>query len=165
LHYTGTAALNATVQARDFFWFPPADPRFRRVGKKNFALFAGAADNNSKSDFVQIISKKEQKMAKIFLMLALTVLFASTTQVSQSEEASVARGKTLFNDPALGGSTNPKSCNTCHEDGKGLEKAGAREDLAAMINTCIEQALQGKKLDERTPEMGSLQLYIKSLGK
>jgi hypothetical protein len=57
LHYTGTAALNATVQARDFFWFPPADPRFRRVGKKNFALFAGAADNNSKSDFVQIISK------------------------------------------------------------------------------------------------------------
>lgn len=104
-------------------------------------------------------------MARIFLMLALTVLFASTTQISQSEEASVVRGKTLFNDPALGGSTNPTSCNTCHENGKGLERAGAREDLAAMINTCIEQALQGKKLDERTPEMGSLQLYIRSLGK
>ena len=57
------------------------------------------------------------------------------------------------------------SCNTCHQDGKGLEKAGTRADLAAMINTCIVQALQGKKLDEHSPEMESLLLYIRSLGK
>jgi cytochrome c peroxidase len=104
-------------------------------------------------------------MAKNFLMLALVVLLAAAAHTSPAAEASAGQGKTLFNDPTLGGSTNPTSCNTCHQDGKGLEKAGVREDLAAMINNCIAQALQGKKLDENSPEMKSLLLYIKSLGK
>ena len=104
-------------------------------------------------------------MAKNFLMLALLVLLGSALQTSLAAEASITQGKKLFNDPALGGTLNPQSCNSCHQDGKGLEKAGARKDLAAMINTCIAQALQGEKLDEHSPEMESLVLYIRSLGK
>lgn len=104
-------------------------------------------------------------MAKNFLMLALLVLLGSAVQTSLAAEASIGQGKKLFNDPALGGTLNPTSCNSCHQNGKGLEKAAARKDLAAMINTCIEQALQGEKLDEHSPEMESLVLYIRSLGK
>lgn len=104
-------------------------------------------------------------MAKKLLMLALVALLGAAAQTSLAAEASIAQGKKLFNDPTLGGTLNPTSCNSCHRDGKGLEKAGARKDLAAMINTCIEQSLQGEKLDEHSPEMESLLLYIRSLGK
>lgn len=104
-------------------------------------------------------------MAKNFLVLVFLALLVAPAHPSLAAEASAAQGKALFNDPALGGSTNPSSCNTCHQDGKGLEKAGTRADLAAMINTCIVQALQGKKLDDHSPEMESLLLYIRSLGK
>lgn len=104
-------------------------------------------------------------MAKNFLMLALLVLLGSAAQTSLAAEASLTQGKKLFNDHALGDALNPTSCNSCHPGGKGLEKAGARKDLAAMINTCIEQALQGKKLDEHSQEMESLVLYIRSLEK
>jgi predicted RNase H-like HicB family nuclease len=41
----------------------------------------------------------------------------------------------------LGGSKNDKSCNTCHPDGKGLEKAGA--NIESMVQKCIEKALEG----------------------
>jgi cytochrome c peroxidase len=104
-------------------------------------------------------------MAKIFLALALLASLAAAAHSSMAAAASADHGKKLFNDPALGGSTNPSSCNTCHQDGKGLDKAGTREDLAVMINTCIVQALQGKKLDDHSPELESLVLYIRSLGR
>lgn len=102
---------------------------------------------------------------KTMLTLTLAALLSTAALTVLAAEPSVARGKELFNDPNLGGSTNPMSCNTCHQDGKGMEKAGGREDLASMINTCIIQALQGKQLDEQSPEMQSLQLYIRSVGK
>jgi len=79
-------------------------------------------------------------------------------------ESSLELGQKLFNDRALGGSTNEKSCNSCHQDGKGLEKAGAKKDLGKIINSCIEGALEGKKLDGRSVEMRSLKMYVESLG-
>ncbi|MEW6518209.1 MAG: hypothetical protein AB1461_02235 [Thermodesulfobacteriota bacterium] len=90
------------------------------------------------------------------LLLALPV---------QAEEASVDLGRTLINDPGLGASKNDKSCNTCHADGKGMEKAGARADLAALINKCIKGPLQGEGISEDSVAMESLKLYIKSLAK
>jgi cytochrome c len=74
-----------------------------------------------------------------------------------------ARGKQLFADPALGGSKNDKSCNTCHPDGKGLEKAGA--NLESTINACIQKALGGKSLATDSQEMKDLVAYIASLKK
>ncbi|MDQ7786553.1 MAG: hypothetical protein RDU01_03010 [Thermodesulfovibrionales bacterium] len=73
------------------------------------------------------------------------------------------RGKTLFTDPALGGSKSAKSCNTCHPEGKGLENTGG--DIAGTINACIEKALGGKPLAADSKEMKDLVAYITSLKK
>ena len=78
-------------------------------------------------------------------------------------KSSVEYGKQLFNDQTLGGSTNESSCNTCHADGKGLEKAGSNPKLVKVINQCITGPLKGEKIDGRTVEMRSLKMYIQSL--
>ena len=78
-------------------------------------------------------------------------------------KTSVELGKKLFNDPTLGGSTNDKSCNSCHADGEGLEKAADNKKLVKVINQCITGPLKGNKIDGRTAEMRSLKIYIKTL--
>lgn len=75
----------------------------------------------------------------------------------------VAKGKILFNDPKLGGGTAGNSCNSCHPDGKGLEKATDRKDLVKMVNLCIENALKGKAIDPKSEDMANLVAYLKSL--
>lgn len=76
-----------------------------------------------------------------------------------------AKGKVLFNDPKLGGGTAGVSCNTCHFDGEGLEKASEKKDLAATINSYIVKFLKGKDLDPNSEKMADLIAYIKSLEK
>ena len=88
---------------------------------------------------------------------------------------SVEDGKRLFNDQTLGGSTNAKSCNTCHPGGKGLERAGTKKytslmgisatSLEDIVNICIARPLGGKKLAHDSQEMKDIVSYIKSLGK
>ena len=78
-----------------------------------------------------------------------------------SAGGNVERGKQLFADPKLGGSTNDKSCNTCHPGGKGLEKA--ETNLEGMIQACIQKALEGKPLAADSQEMKDIVAYIKSL--
>jgi cytochrome c len=73
------------------------------------------------------------------------------------------KGKQLFTSTTLGGSTNDKSCNTCHPDGKGLEKAGA--NLESTIQACIQKALGGKPPATDSQEMKDLVAYITSLKK
>lgn len=73
------------------------------------------------------------------------------------------RGKQLFSDPKLGGSTNDKSCNTCHPEGKGLEKTGA--NLESMIQACIQKALDGKPLAADSQDLKDLVAYMKTLKK
>lgn len=84
---------------------------------------------------------------------------------SGSKEGSADRehGKALFNDPGLGGSTNDKSCGSCHPGGSGLETASG--DIADTINRCIKSALEGEGLDKDSQEMKDLSAYIKSLKK
>ena len=69
----------------------------------------------------------------------------------------------LFKDPTLGGSTNDKSCNTCHPNGKGLENAGA--NIETTIQACIRKALGGKPPAADSQEMKDLVAYIASLKK
>ena len=88
--------------------------------------------------------------------MMVSVVFAT------QHEATAAKGKALFNDTRLG--TNGRSCNDCHKDGTGLEKAGGVKDLETMVNTCIAKALNGKALKTTSVEMQSLVLYIKGLG-
>ena len=96
----------------------------------------------------------------VLLMVLVTGVAAGA--LSAAETASVDKGKALFNDPKLG--TNGKSCNTCHRDGKDLQKAGNKSDLDQIVNACITHSIKGKALDPKSIEMQSLQLYIKSLG-
>jgi cytochrome c553 len=75
----------------------------------------------------------------------------------------VAKGKILFNDSKLGGGTVGNSCNSCHPDGKGLEKVADRKDLEKMVNLCIENALKGKAINPKSEDMVNLVAYLKSL--
>jgi len=102
---------------------------------------------------------KKGSMAVIF---GLTVILWAA--LALAGKSSVEYGKQLFNDPTLGGSTNESSCNTCHADGKGLEKSGSNSNLVKVINQCITGPLKGEKIDGRTAEMRSLKMYIESLG-
>ena len=102
------------------------------------------------------------KSVKVIILLVLTVVFVVSIAFALQNEASMEKGKALFNDPTLG--TSGKACSACHADGKGLEKAAAKSDLENTINTCITKGLKGKSLDVKSMEMQSLALYIRSFG-
>jgi cytochrome c peroxidase len=100
------------------------------------------------------------KSLKVAALIIMAALLAAGLAAAASHEASVDKGKALFNDPKLG--TTGKSCNDCHQNGKGMEKAAGKKDLEDVVNTCITQALKGKELDEKSVEMQSLVSYINS---
>lgn len=102
------------------------------------------------------------KALKIVFTAVLAVAIGAGLVFAMQHEASVEKGKALFNDPKLG--TTGKSCNDCHAGGKGAEKAAAKKDLENTVNQCITQGLKGKALDVKSVEMQSMVLYIKSLG-
>lgn len=79
------------------------------------------------------------------------------------EVPSLIHGKKLFESTKLG--SNGKSCSTCHNNGNGLEKAAAydSDELADIVNRCIEGPLEGKALATGANDMKSLLIYIKSL--
>jgi len=91
-------------------------------------------------------------------MISVNLIFSLAMAAGDME-----KGKALFNDPTFGGGTAGISCNSCHPDGKGLEKAADRKDLEKFVNTCIKNALKGKGIDTKSPEMADIVAYIKSL--
>lgn len=104
-------------------------------------------------------------MTKMKSVLVLTAGLVLCSYAAWGENPSMEQGEKLFNDPGLGGSKNATSCGTCHPQGKGMEKAGANPQLAAMINRCVQGPLQGEEINEKTVTMESLKMYIKSLEK
>lgn len=104
-------------------------------------------------------------MKKSFSLTGVALALVLLATPAMAEKSSVELGKKLFNDPGLGASKNDKSCNTCHNDGKGLEKAGGNPKLTKVINKCITGPLEGEKIDGRTVAMRSLKMYIQSLSK
>ena len=94
--------------------------------------------------------------AVLFLSVAAPALYA------MQHEPTPDKGKALFSDPKLG--TNGKTCNDCHRDGAGIEKAADRNDLEEMVNGCIKANLKGRALKPKSVEMQSLLLYIRSVG-
>lgn len=114
-------------------------------------------------------------MKIILTALSVTaIILFSTCAFADGDEK---RGKVLFNDPKLSGSSFGVSCNTCHPGGKGLENSGVagktawgscsgeQKSLEAAINTCILTANKGKPIDLKSQEMKDLIAYIKSLTK
>jgi cytochrome c len=59
-------------------------------------------------------------------------------------------------------STNKKSCNSCHPDGKGIGEVESG-DYSNMINRCIVGALKGQVLENDSKEMQAMQAYLNSL--
>jgi cytochrome c len=101
----------------------------------------------------------------ILRLLLLSLIAVSIIFSLAFAEGNAEKGKELFNDPKLGNATSGKSCNTCHPDGKGLDKAADKEkkSLEKTINSCIENALNGEPLDPESEQMKDLVAYIKSL--
>lgn len=102
------------------------------------------------------------KKANLLMAILAGTILLTGGQV-MAAKSSVELGEKLFNDPTLGGSTNDKSCNSCHAAGEGLEKAAANKKLVKVINQCITGPLKGVKIDGRTTEMRSLKMYINTL--
>jgi cytochrome c5 len=108
---------------------------------------------------------------KLIAVIAVIILAASSAFAAHHTPED--RGRALFNDPAFGGGTSGRSCNTCHVDGKGLfgvaEKrewknpGGMFKSLADTVNTCIVMALKGKALDVNSAQMKDLISYLKTL--
>lgn len=94
-------------------------------------------------------------------LLALILFLPGSSDAGQS---SVELGMLLFHDPALGGSRNEKSCNTCHPDGRGLERATRRSNMTEIIKSCILGPMDGNRVDARRIDLRSLKMYIESLG-
>jgi cytochrome c len=111
------------------------------------------------------------KSLKIVALIAIAMLLASA--VFAMHHTPEDRGKTLFNDPKLGGGTSGKSCATCHADGKGLEAVAGKKEwktpggefktLEEAVNICVTMALQGKALDVNSEQMKDLVAYLKSI--
>jgi len=91
-------------------------------------------------------------------MISVNLIFSLAIAAGDME-----KGKALFNDPTFGGGTAGVSCNSCHPDGKGLEKAADKKDLEKFVNACIKNALKGKGIDTKSAEMADIVAYIKSL--
>jgi cytochrome c peroxidase len=102
-------------------------------------------------------------MAVVAAGAAFLAVLTLGTVFAMQHEATVEKGKALFNDPKLG--TTGQSCNDCHKDGRGLEKAGDKKDLDGIVNNCITKGLKGKALKPQSAEMQSMLLYLRGLGK
>jgi cytochrome c peroxidase len=100
-------------------------------------------------------------LKKILLVTGAAVLLSGLP--ATAKEISLEHGKKLFTSPGLGGSSNGKSCNSCHAGGAKLEKAGTNKQLSKAINRCTTGSLGGQKIDGRSAEMKSLKMYIASL--
>jgi len=100
---------------------------------------------------------KELRIA-LFVIVSFSLMFTPALGAGDA-----VKGKVLFNDPKFGGGTVGMSCNSCHQDGKGLEKAADRKDLEKMVNACIKNALKGKGINLKSDEMADIVAYLKSL--
>lgn len=115
---------------------------------------------------------KVSKIATLSLMAIGLIFFLASTPTAVTK-GDTGKGKLLFNDVNFGAGTSEKSCNSCHPDGKGLEKAGNKKAFTIMgqnqnsleeaVNVCIEMALKGKAINTESEDMVNIVAYIKSL--
>jgi mono/diheme cytochrome c family protein len=110
-----------------------------------------------------MLRKKEVKKMRLLKIGLISILSIGLSVSFVFAAGDAAKGKDLFNDTQLGGGTAGISCNSCHPDGKGLEKAADKKNLPKVVNACIKNALKGKGLDPKSAEMADLIAYIKSV--
>ena len=103
----------------------------------------------------------KRKFCGIFVLLFM--VFSVQAGVA-GDTIKIESGRQLFNDPTFAMSTNEKSCNSCHPDGKRIGTM-SKKDYAEMINRCIVGALKGEALEKDSEEMEAMQAYLLSLAK
>jgi cytochrome c553 len=108
------------------------------------------------------------KISKIILtsVVALGLTFTFAFAAGEAE-----KGKALFNDPKFAGGVT--ACNSCHPNGKGLEKSADKKEFNIMgkkqksleeaVNFCIVNANKGKAIDVKSAQMKEMVAYIKTL--
>ena len=109
---------------------------------------------------------------RLILVISVAIMLAAVPAFGAGD---AVNGKRLFNDPALGGSENELTCNSCHSDGARIEHAGTKKytslmgqpagSLEDVVNICIVRPLKGKALKKDSKEMKDIVAYIKSLAK
>ena len=110
-------------------------------------------------------------MKKVFFLIT-TLTFA--VGLSMVHAGNIDKGKALFESPILGGGTTGKTCKSCHKGGRNFGSdlfdrkkltimGTAKDDLAGVINFCIERPLGGKAIDPKGEEMNDLMSYMKTL--
>jgi cytochrome c len=97
------------------------------------------------------------------IIVLLFMVFNAQAGVT-GDTTKIESGRQLFNDPAFAMSTNGKSCNSCHLDGKGIGTI-ANGDYTEMINRCIVGALKGQAIERDSEKMEAMQAYLQSLVK
>lgn len=108
-------------------------------------------------------------MKKTLVLLAALMMTGTLVYAENAD-----KGKALFESPTFGGGTTGKTCNTCHEGGKGLGSdlfdrqqftimGSDKKTLAEVINVCIENPLGGKAIDPQGEEMQDVIAYMKTL--
>lgn len=86
------------------------------------------------------------------------------TLANTKQQTLLEKGKSLFANPALSGSTTSQSCQSCHEEGAGIEFACDNPKIIHQINRCITVGLKGKALMPEGEDMKALKAYVCSFG-
>ena len=102
-------------------------------------------------------------MKKQIFLAAVCAILLTSGPVLAAGKSSAEKGRELFSDPKLSGSTSGSSCNSCHSCGKGLENAAANKKFTKLVNSCLVGKMEGEKMDGRKVSMRSLKMYIKTL--
>jgi cytochrome c len=109
-------------------------------------------------------------MEKAFVVVAVLMMAGG---VHLPHAADAHKGKILFQRVGLGGGATGNSCISCHRDGKGLGNLFQKDkfttmgvdkdNLADVVNVCIEKSLGGVALDPQGAEMTDLLAFMKIL--
>ena len=107
-------------------------------------------------------------MRRLLSAIIVNLFFVAVTGAAAVEDKTA--GEVLWTDPGLGGSTNDKSCATCHPKGKNID--GSKKVFKIMgkelkspedaVNFCIEKALQGKPIPAKSDHMLKLLQHMKT---
>jgi cytochrome c len=110
----------------------------------------------------------------VMTVIALAALLTSALAYEQAPveltpvdwetvQASVQRGKELFNSTKLG--TKQLSCASCHPNGSRLQRAASYNEkrLTKIVNQCIRTMLAGNPLPVDSDDMAALISYLRTL--
>jgi hypothetical protein len=107
---------------------------------------------------------RRRAMMKPLFITGMAISFALATAMAMAADQRSYEeiGQNLFFDPAMGGSTNVLSCNSCHSRGYRLDNAATNSNIMPAIRQCLIENLGGSKEGNQV-DMRALRAYIVSI--